>query len=105
MVLRKVQLDNSVCRVPPAIFHSLLSLSGTHPIPLRITTYCYHYCSALKGMGWEGGGLEERRLVARDLKKKRWGLVRWLSGLEHPTALPMVQSSNPSNHMVAHNHP
>lgn len=72
MVLRKIQLDNSVCRVPPAIFHSLLSLSGTHPIPLRITTYCYHYCSALKGMGWEGGGLEERRLVARDLKKKRW---------------------------------
>jgi hypothetical protein len=33
------------------------------------------------------------------------GLVRWLSGLEHPTALPKVQSSNPSNHMVAHNHP
>jgi hypothetical protein len=31
--------------------------------------------------------------------------VRWLSGLEHPTALPKVQSSNPSNHMVAHNHP
>jgi hypothetical protein len=30
--------------------------------------------------------------------------VRWLSGLEHPTALPKVQSSNPSNHMVAHNH-
>jgi hypothetical protein len=34
-----------------------------------------------------------------------WGLVRWLSGLEHPIALPKVQSSNPSNHMVAHNHP
>ena len=38
-------------------------------------------------------------------QKKPPGLVRWLSGLEHPTALPMVQSSNPSNHMVAHNHP
>jgi hypothetical protein len=37
--------------------------------------------------------------------KKRPGLVRWLSGLEHPTALPKVQSSNPSNHMVANNHP
>jgi hypothetical protein len=39
------------------------------------------------------------------LKNKTSGLVRWLSGLEHPTALPKVQSSNPSNHMVAHNHP
>jgi hypothetical protein len=39
------------------------------------------------------------------LRKIRMGLVRWLSGLEHPTALPKVQSSNPSNHMVAHNHP
>ena len=38
-------------------------------------------------------------------QKKPPGLVRWLSGLEHPTALPKVQSSNPSNHMVAHNHP
>jgi hypothetical protein len=38
-------------------------------------------------------------------RKFFWGLVRWLSGLEHPTALPKVQSSNPSNHMVAHNHP
>jgi len=37
---------------------------------------------------------------------KEWerGLVRWLSGLEHPTALPEVWSSNPSNHMMAHNH-
>ncbi|EDL19045.1 mCG147667 [Mus musculus] len=24
------------------------------------------------------------------------GLVRWLSGLEHPTALPKVRSSNPT---------
>ena len=37
--------------------------------------------------------------------KKMTGLVRWLSGLEHPTALLKVQSSIPSNHMVAHNHP
>jgi hypothetical protein len=42
-------------------------------------------------------GLELRNLPA--------GLVRWLSGLEHLTAFPKVQSSNPSNHMVAHNHP
>jgi hypothetical protein len=39
------------------------------------------------------------------VSKDRQGLVRWLSGLEHLTALPKVQSSNPSNHMVAHNHP
>jgi hypothetical protein len=38
------------------------------------------------------------------VKTGKRGLVRWLSGLEHPTALPKVQSSNPSNHMVAHNH-
>jgi hypothetical protein len=31
--------------------------------------------------------------------------VRWLSGLRALTALPKVLSSNPSNHMVAHNHP
>jgi hypothetical protein len=41
----------------------------------------------------------------KSIFKKKRGLVRWLSGLEHPTALPKVQSSNPSNHMVAHNHP
>jgi hypothetical protein len=29
-------------------------------------------------------------------------MAQWLSGL---TALPKVLSSNPSNHMVAHNHP
>jgi hypothetical protein len=45
-----------------------------------------------------------RRISSMD-KKVTHGLVRWLSGLEHPTALPKVQSSNPSNHMVAHNHP
>jgi hypothetical protein len=35
------------------------------------------------------------------------GLVRWLSGsaLLGETALLKVRSSNPSNHMVAHNHP
>jgi hypothetical protein len=37
-------------------------------------------------------------------KRLQVGLERWLSGLEHPTALLKVQSSNPSNHMVAHNH-
>lgn len=72
MALRKVQLDNSVCRVPPAIFHSLLSLSGTHPISLRIKTYYYHYCSALKSMGLEVVRVGECRPVARDLRKKRW---------------------------------
>jgi hypothetical protein len=51
----------------------------------------------------EGPGLMSSILTVA--KKKKKGLVRWLSGLEHPTALPKVQSSNPSNHMVAHNHP
>jgi len=37
-------------------------------------------------------------------KKEDQGLGRWLSGWEHPTALPEVLSSIPGNHMVAHNH-
>jgi hypothetical protein len=32
------------------------------------------------------------------------GLVRWLSGLRALTAPLKVLSSNPSNHMVTHNH-
>jgi hypothetical protein len=40
-----------------------------------------------------------------EMQKKIHGLVRWLSGLRALTALPKVLSSNPSNHMVAHNHP
>jgi hypothetical protein len=38
-------------------------------------------------------------------EKYRIGLERWLSGLRALTALSEVMSSNPSNHMVAHNHP
>jgi hypothetical protein len=37
-------------------------------------------------------------------KRKTTGLARWLKRLRAPTALPKVPSSNPSNHMVAHNH-
>jgi hypothetical protein len=43
-------------------------------------------------------------------EKKRKGLARWLGAGEMaqqvraPTALQKVLSSNPSNHMVAHNH-
>jgi hypothetical protein len=36
------------------------------------------------------------------LKPFAWGLTQWLRA---PTALPKVLSSNPSSHMVAHNHP
>jgi hypothetical protein len=38
------------------------------------------------------------------LKDKNWAgeMAQWLRA---PTALPKVLSSNPSNHMVAHNHP
>ena len=37
-------------------------------------------------------------------KKHNSGLERWLSGLSALTALLKFLSSNPSNHMVAHNH-
>jgi hypothetical protein len=48
--------------------------------------------------------INKKQMIKIAMMKNK-GLVRWLSGLEHPTALPKVQSSNPSNHMVAHNHP
>jgi hypothetical protein len=43
--------------------------------------------------------------IVNPAQERKTGLVRWLSGEEHPTALPKVRSSNPSNHMAAHNHP
>jgi hypothetical protein len=36
---------------------------------------------------------------------KRRGAGEMAQRLKAPTALPKVLSSNPSNHMVAHNHP
>jgi hypothetical protein len=36
---------------------------------------------------------------------KRGGAGEMAQWLRAPTALPKVPSSNPSNHMVAHNHP
>jgi hypothetical protein len=51
------------------------------------------------------GERQADRCESLSQRKTKMGLVRWLSGLEHPAALPKVQSSNPSNHMVAHNHP
>jgi hypothetical protein len=48
----------------------------------------------------------QRNPVSKTPKKKKWRLevgemVQWLRTL---TALPEVLRSNPSNHMVAHNH-
>jgi hypothetical protein len=37
-------------------------------------------------------------------KKKERGAGEMAQRLRAPTALPKVLSSNPSNHMVAHNH-
>jgi hypothetical protein len=38
------------------------------------------------------------------LKRKKKGAGEMAQWLRAPTALPKVLSSNPSNHMVAHNH-
>jgi hypothetical protein len=38
------------------------------------------------------------------IKKKYIGAGEMAQQLRAPTALPKVPSSNPSNHMVAHNH-
>jgi hypothetical protein len=44
--------------------------------------------------------------VQRDeIKKLDIGAGEMAQWLRAPTALPKVPSSNPSNHMVAHNHP
>jgi hypothetical protein len=40
-----------------------------------------------------------------NLKKKMRGVGRMAQRVRAPTGLPKVLSSNPSNHMVAHNHP
>jgi hypothetical protein len=38
-------------------------------------------------------------------KNKDYGAGEMAQRLRAPTALPEILSSNPSNHMVAHNHP
>ncbi|WP_290100695.1 hypothetical protein [Turicimonas muris] len=38
-------------------------------------------------------------------RKKRSRAGKMAQWVRAPTALPKVRSSNPSNHMVAHNHP
>jgi hypothetical protein len=38
------------------------------------------------------------------LKNKKMGAREMVQWLRAPTALPKALSSNPSNHMVAHNH-
>jgi hypothetical protein len=50
------------------------------------------------------GTLTKYLLYVLTIKKKRRAgeMAQWLGV---PTALPKVPSSNPSNHMVAHNHP
>ena len=45
---------------------------------------------------------EPEKLLLNDLKIGAGEMAQWLRA---PTALPKVPSSNPSNHMVAHNHP
>jgi hypothetical protein len=63
--------------------------------------WCTPLIPALGRQRQEGPLNSKDSLVSTEkpcLEKQNKGLVRWLSGLEH-------QSSNPSNHMVAHNHP
>jgi hypothetical protein len=61
----------------------------------------------------QGGMSVRNRCVGKRRLREVWGAaVRELGmgagemalWLRAPTALPKVQSSNPSNHMVAHNH-
>jgi hypothetical protein len=60
-----------------------------------------------------GGRERERRTcqgyltvsINTRVKRKRGGAGEMAQRLRALTALPKVMSSNPSNHMVAHNHP
>jgi hypothetical protein len=53
-------------------------------LSLRYAVFCERPFIGSKGKVWAGE------------------MAQWVRA---PTALPKVQSSNPSNHMVAHNHP
>jgi hypothetical protein len=62
--------------------------------------------------GWEisisqsGGTLPNKYLLMTSvIKKATLGAGEMAQWLRAPTALPKVMSSNPSNHMMAHNHP
>jgi hypothetical protein len=46
----------------------------------------------------------KRNNKKNNLKGERW-VVEMAQRVRAQTALPKVPSSNPSNHMVAHNHP
>jgi DNA repair protein RadC len=48
---------------------------------------------------------EEKKEVGGNIKKREGGAGEMAQWLRVPTALPKVLSSNPNNHMVAHNHP
>jgi hypothetical protein len=66
---------------------------------------CDHTCSFLWCQWWEQEsprGLQTLKCLALLEAAHRAGeMAQWLRAL---TALPKVLSSNPSNHMVAHNH-
>jgi hypothetical protein len=51
--------------------------------------------------------IQNLEIIIEKISLRSWNagageMAQWLRA---PTALPKVPSSNPSNHMVAHNHP
>jgi hypothetical protein len=59
----------------------------------------------MSGTGVHDVKLKKNQLEKFLIKKKIIGAGEMAQWLRAPTALPKVPSSNPSNHMVAHNHP
>jgi hypothetical protein len=53
----------------------------------------------------EGGSESRETSVKWQIRSQLRGAGEMAQFLRAPTALPKVRSSNPSNHMVAHNHP
>jgi hypothetical protein len=76
----------------------LLLKRSTPSFPLL--TFSFHYLWLVDG------GLEGRlKCLSTLIKSRFWGAGEMAQRLRALTALPEVLSSNPSNHMVTHNHP
>jgi hypothetical protein len=69
-------------------------------LPLKALVWCFEMVRAGAGTGGEVEQ-EEITLITNTLNRA----AEMAQQVRALTALPKVLSSNPSNHMVAHNHP
>jgi hypothetical protein len=65
----------------------------------------YYVVTHMHTVNAEGRDGKEKREKSTELKKMLFGAGKMAQQVRALTALLKVLSSNPSNHMVAHNHP